>query len=169
MVAFLKNSKSIVAILIAVLLILNPLFAGQDDNNAEADARMRAKEDVSKPLWIAVGCLFPVLGNILAYAIPFKSPPEEALLGKDEVYVETYTRTYKAEIRKIQGQKALIGALIFIGATLVLGLVLAMTLEEGLSNLECGDGLCDGLEIDLCGGSSNGGGPEEGFRIFNLP
>lgn len=168
MAFILKSSKSIIVVLIALIIIMNPLFAGQENGDAAAEAKMRAKEDVSKPLWIAIGFLFPVLGNILAYTVPFKSPPEEALLGKDENYVQTYTRAYKSEIRKIQGQKALVGTLIFIGVSLVLGLILSLTLAEGLSS--CGDGLCDGIEIDLCSGSGSGGSPgPEGFRILNLP
>ena len=77
---------------------------------ATADAQADAHRDIDRHIWVACGCLLPIIGIGIAYHMT-TPPKEEYLLGKSPAYVDIYIEVYKKEAHKIRVQSALIGCL----------------------------------------------------------
>ncbi len=114
-----------------VMPVANNLVAAsalppQEGNSACADAEARAKADVSGSTWFIIGCLGGVLGWIIAEVVD-SNPPATALIGKDEVYVATYSECYKKQAKGIKTKQAIAGCLAGTVASLALYAVLLAT------------------------------------------
>ncbi len=73
-------------------------------------AKLDAKSDINKTLWMGAGCLFPLLTVGAAYIIE-PSPPAVRLLGKSPEYVSAYRSCYKKAGKKAQVRNATTGCL----------------------------------------------------------
>jgi len=102
--------KSLCVLILLSLLTLPVVALAEDAGDACVRAQLDAERDVSGALWLALGCIFPILGLAAAYLLE-PSPPATALLGKSSDYVAVYTDCYKDKGRNIQVRKALIGLL----------------------------------------------------------
>ena len=85
------------------------------DNSVESVAAREAfrdvERDLNKPMWFAIGCLFPGVGLLTPYF--YKPPiPAGSLLGKSPEYVAHYSDAYNREMEKRQFSSALGGCVV---------------------------------------------------------
>ncbi len=94
-------------------------------NNEQHQARMIAEQeaevDVTKILWLLVGCFLGPVGLLIAY-IYQSTPPAARLLEKSQEYILFYTEAYTAKARSIQLLYAAVGFAISIGIGFLIGL-----------------------------------------------
>lgn len=103
--------RRIVSTLIVLSMLAVPtILLAQEAGDACVRAQLDAERDLNGALWFALGCLFPIVGLVVAY-VAKPSPSATALLGKSSDYVAVYTDCYKDKGRNIQVRKALIGLL----------------------------------------------------------
>jgi len=82
-----------------------------DEAKAVEDAKNDVKEHIHSIRWFMGGCMFSVVGLILAQREP-KKIPVARLIGKTKEYVTFYTDTYRIEMRKKRYNYALGGCLL---------------------------------------------------------
>lgn len=86
-----------------------------------AQARMDAQRDADGKLWLISSCLLGVTTLIGAIALLLlaslldPSPPMSRLMGKSPEYVAAYTDTYRAEVKRIRTDNALLGCFLGYG------------------------------------------------------
>ena len=88
--------------------------------DAQADTNQLAWGASSFMLGTVGACLLGSVGVIGAYAYQ-PVPPPERFIGKSPQYVQSYTRAYKAKVRRLQIKSAAIGC---IGGTIINGTLL---------------------------------------------
>ena len=103
------------------------------DFSAEEEATRDAERDVeahiNKPMWFAIGCLFPGFGLLGPYL--YRPPiPTGRTIGKSAEYVAFYTDAYRAKMEKLQFQAALNGCIAGAIAQCGLGMILIGTLND---------------------------------------
>ncbi len=98
-------------------------YPGPDD--ACADAEVRARADVDGQTWFLIGCLGGVVGWLVAEAVE-SNPPAAPLVGKDEVYVATYTDCYKRTAKGIKTKNAIGGCVAGTLASVAFVVVIAL-------------------------------------------
>ena len=84
-----------------------------------AEATSDAKAYTTGETWFIVGCLFGLLGVLVASAIE-PSPPVWRLMGQSEDYVVTYTTAYKSAARSIRVGKAATGCAVGVSLSFAL-------------------------------------------------
>jgi hypothetical protein len=117
--------KCLTAVFMALVLFFMP-FLVERAYAQVAEAQAQAKSDVSPILWLAIGCLLNVVGWVMAMLVTFTNPPVSSLLGKSPDYVTVYTDAYKAEAKRIQTGKALIGCLVGTGVEILATVLLVV-------------------------------------------
>ena len=85
------------------------------DNSIEGIATRAAirdvERDINKPMWLAIGCMFPGVGLLAPYF--FKPPiPAGRLLGKSPEFVAYYSDVYHKEMERHQFSLALGGCIV---------------------------------------------------------
>lgn len=104
--------KKVLSTLILFSLLASPtlIIAQESAGDACLQAQVDAERDVNGTLWLALGCVLPILGLVAAFLVE-PSPSATALLGKSADYVAVYTDCYQDKAQDIQVHKALIGLL----------------------------------------------------------
>ena len=92
------------------------------------DAERDALVHHNRPMWFAIGCIFPGVGLLAPYFYQ-PLPPASAFIGKSPEYVAYYTDTYKRKTQNLQFQGAAIGCGTF-GVFYAFVMVVAIA-EEG--------------------------------------
>ena len=106
-------TKKIISVLICAFLLGNSLvFATSDSDliSAVSEAQSDAKSNINSGLWFALGCLFPLWGNVGALLYE-PSVPTMPLIGKSPEYVAAYTDTYLSESKNKQSKSAMYGCI----------------------------------------------------------
>lgn len=114
---------AVIAAIMSLMVFAVPILAQMDDITAGRLAGTQAASaSTNGTLWLAIGCLGDIVGVAVAYVIE-PQPSATMLLGKSPEYVAAYTDAYKATGKSIQTSKAwtgcIIGALIYIGAAIL--------------------------------------------------
>lgn len=124
----------VLVVLMSMLSFNVPLHAIAQQRTTVIDAKTAAEydaeDDVNTSVWLAVGGVLGVVGNLPLGAVAIGGayvyqpvPPAERLLGKSAEYVTVYTDAYKAKARSLRliaaGKGALGGSAVFC----MLGLV----------------------------------------------
>lgn len=124
----------VLVVLMSMLSFNVPLHAIAQQRTTVIDAKTAAEydaeDDVNTAIWLAVGGVLGVVGNLPLGAVAIGGayvyqpvPPAERLLGKSAEYVTVYTDAYKAKARSLRliaaGKGALGGSAVFC----MLGLV----------------------------------------------
>ena len=102
-------------VLIVLFVIVMPQTVnaqlGSDVEQAAADARRDAEQDVSLLAWGAAGYICNFFAPIYAY-VALPEVPVGALLGKSPAYVDAYTQVYQQNVTRRRLQAAVIGCAI---------------------------------------------------------
>ena len=119
----------VVGLLIFLILPLSAVAQLSDIEQASADARSDAKQNVSPFAWGAYGFAC----SIVALPHAFLGTPEvpfERLIGKSPDYVNTYTRVYQQSAKRRRLQSAAIGCGLGVGVSTFTNLILLPQLSE---------------------------------------
>ncbi len=105
--------KIVLVTLIAVGLIsMNfPGSVAQEVQNACSQAKIDARIDISKAMWVLGGCFLGPLGVWTAYVIE-SSPRAARFIGKSSDYVRDYTLCYSKEVKRLRGRSAIAGCMV---------------------------------------------------------
>lgn len=96
-------------------------------DQAIRDAERDVENDINRPMWFALGCLFPGVGLLTPYF--YSHPiPQSRLLGKSPEYVAYYTDTYKRKSVSSRFGSACLGTGVGAGVY-VISITLLLTLE----------------------------------------
>lgn len=115
----------IVSIFVLLFFVSTPLFvygqqAGQI-RQATEDAKRDAKQYTSTLAWGAGG--FVCSGFAVLFAVISKPEvPVHKLIGKSPVYVSTYTRVYKRQVKRIRTRSTVIGCGVAAGVSAIASL-----------------------------------------------
>ncbi|MBN2379233.1 hypothetical protein JXM67_05470 [candidate division WOR-3 bacterium] len=112
------------SVLLVVLSVVPAITLAQEtESDPCLEAKYDARQDVKSWQWIAVGCVFNLLGVGAAYLLK-PTPPPDRLLGKSSDYVESYTECFMKAARKVRGGYAWIGCGAAGVASLITGLIM---------------------------------------------
>ena len=121
---------------IMVIMLFSPPFltyAQQTGDAAQAIAdAQRDAELVDNSIWAAAGCVFNVMGILLA-SMATPPVPVEKILGKSPEYVAYYTSTYQQTVKGEQTKSATTGCIIGIGMGVIGYLLLPAMIDNGFN------------------------------------
>ena len=112
--------------------VMPQVVSAQPDAEVEqatADARRDAEQNVSILAWGAAGYVCNVLAPIYAY-VALPEVPVAALLGKSPAYVDAYTQVYQQNVSRRRLQAAVIGCAIGSAANSAAYYLFVLPLQE---------------------------------------
>ncbi len=115
-----KFLKIPISLIISISILAVPVagYSMEDDYEIGQQDGMARGEKAGEGMYFWIGCLYGLLGLMLATVIEPYIPTDE-LIGKSPSYIVGYTEGYRKKAKSANFNKALIGCIVSSGVILV--------------------------------------------------